>query len=191
MSALDADESLAAERYRRLYERLVLFFMRYRFFYPEDLADQVVNRLARKIGDGFPIANIEAFALGVARMVAREEQARRFREQHCYLELERNGLTLENTSIEREITEREVEWQERERALTALPATTRSMLQRYHDGRGLARIRARQKLAEEMDISIGTLRKRIFDMQTMLRMRFKARLHGVLAHDDKREKDYL
>jgi DNA-directed RNA polymerase specialized sigma24 family protein len=165
LAALHMEETQAVKRYERLHGRLILFFMRYRSSYPEDLADQVVNRLACKISEGQSIANIEAFALGIARMVALEEQARTLREQRLHLELRRNELNNELTSNKREIALRAMEEQ-----FTALPATARGMLVRYHGGRGIKRIRERQKLAEEMGISIGTLRKRIFDMQALLRL---------------------
>jgi hypothetical protein len=180
------EEEAAVERYRRLHGRLVLFFMRHRSYHPEDLADQVVNRLARKLSDGLSIGNIEAFALGMARLVVREEQAQSLRERNCHLELCRNESVVQRT-----FNERENSYQWMENQLATLPVSQRSMLERYHEGEGIRRIRERQKLAEEMGLSIGTLRKRIFDLQAMLRIKLARTAEGSAQSKTDEEKDYL
>jgi DNA-directed RNA polymerase specialized sigma24 family protein len=182
--ALHPNQEIAVARYQRLHGRLVLFFMRYRFSLPEDLADEVINRLAGKLVNGGSITNMEAFALGMARMVAYEEQARRSREQRGYKEFERNRLNTEHTSYEREVV---LETMQQE--LNSLPPTGRKMLEQYHDGRGEERIRVRQRLAEEMGVTIGTLRKRVFDIQSLLRRRLKQAVKE--AHESGEENRYL
>jgi hypothetical protein len=168
LHALDTQESLAVERYQRLHERLTFFFMRHRCFHPEELADTVINRLARKLADGETISNIEAYALGVARMVEREDRTKSIREQMSYAELQRNGLNAEATTIDKEIALDKMEKQ-----FAALPESSQRMLSQYHHGRGLARIRQRQKIADDLGISITTLRKRVFDLQNRLRLDLK------------------
>ena len=186
LRSLHMEEEAAVERYRRLHGRLVLFFMRHRSYHPEDLADQVVNRLARKLSEGLSIGNIEAFALGMARLVVREEQTRSLRERNCYLELCRNESVVQRT-----FNERENSYQWMENQLATLPVSQRSMLERYHEGDGIRRIRERQKLAEEMGLSIGTLRKRIFDLQAMLRIKLARTAEGSAQSKTDEEKDYL
>ena len=186
LRSLHLEEEAAVERYRRLHGRLVLFFMRHRSYHPEDLADQVVNRLARKLSEGLSIENIEAFALGMARLVVREEQARSLRERNCYLELCRNESVAQRTSNERENS-----YQSMENQLATLPVSQKSMLERYHEGEGIRRIRERQKLAEEMGLSIGTLRKRVFDLQAMLRVKLARTAEVSTQSKTDEEKDYL
>jgi DNA-directed RNA polymerase specialized sigma24 family protein len=186
LQALNKEERQALDRYQRLHGRLIFFFGRYRFVSPEDLADQVVNRIARALLDGREILNIEAFALGVARMVAREEQSRLFREMQSHLELQRNRSSVGHTSGEREETFDIMETQ-----FTSLPKDAREMLRHYHEGAGIKRIRAREKLAAELGISIGALRKRVFDLQTMMRAKLSRSLHGSDGVPQNKEKNYL
>jgi DNA-directed RNA polymerase specialized sigma24 family protein len=168
LTALHSEEDLAAARYRRLHGRLVLFFMRHCAALPEDLADKVLNRVARKLAEGQRLENIEAFALGVARMVIQEDKARKLREQQCLFELERNGSNAEHTT-----SDCKDQLQGMQDQLAALPVSAQSALALYHEGRGIKRIQARKKLAQELGVSIGTLRKRIFDLQTQLRFKLK------------------
>ena len=186
LAALGTDEERATERYERLRGRLTFFFMRHRSVLPEDLADEVVNRLARMLADGRPIANIEAFSLGIARIVALEEQAKCAREKSLLPDMQRNRSQVHHTSGEEEIAfeAMETEW-------NALPAKTREMLALYHAGSGSERIHTRQRLATELGISNGTLRKRVFDLRMLLR----GKLRNTMQPTDKarvpKEKGYF
>lgn len=184
--ALDRDERLALERFQRLHGRLRLFFMRQAFTAPEDHADEVVDRLALKLAQGLKIDNIEAYALGLARMVGREARARHAREQRRHAELARNNVTEDDTSYEKEIALLALDEQ-----LDALGQDTRALLMEYHEGRGEGRIGARRKLAERMGISIGALRKRVCDVQARLAHRLRATLGEHKGAAGAREKNYF
>jgi len=188
--SLHADEDAAVERYQRLHGRLILFFMRHRSYHPEDLADQVINRLASKLAEGLAIANIEAYALGIARLVVREEQARNIQRERCYQELGSNESVAQRT-----LDEGEISYQSREdlmeSQLAELPVAQRIMLERYHEGRGSRRIRERQKLAQDLGLSIGTLRKRIFDLQSLLRIKLTRAASVAEKIKNDEESEYL
>ena len=186
LAALGTDEKRAAERYERLRGRLTLFFMRHRCVLPEDLADEVVNRLARILTDSRPIANIEAFSLGIARIVALEEQTKSVREQSLFPEIQRNISQVHHTSSEEEIPfeAMETEWD-------ALPAETREMLALYHAGSGSERIHTRQRLAAHLGISNGTLRKRVFDLRTLLRAKLRNTIEPTDKAQVQKEKGYF
>lgn len=62
-----------ASAYERLRSKLILFFTRRLLRSPEDIADEVLDRLAARLGEGIAIASIDAFALGIARHVAMEQ----------------------------------------------------------------------------------------------------------------------
>jgi DNA-directed RNA polymerase specialized sigma24 family protein len=186
LRALGPNDELALARYTRLQQRLTFFFMRHRSVSPEDLADEVINRLARALFEGRLISNLEAFALGVARMVVREEHARTLREQHSYQEAHRNKITAEPTSIE---SDQEI--QAREAGYEALPPSARQMLTQYHAGNGAIRINARQQLAQEMGITMGALRKRVFDLQAALRQNVRRSLGHSDPLPNRKEKNHL
>lgn len=186
LGALHREESYAIERYQRLHGRLILFFMRHRTSCPEDLADEVLNRLARKVSEGLAIESIEAYSLGIARMVAHEKQVQIQREQRMHREFVRNESTRDYTYYEGDAA-----FEAMEEQLIALPDATRSILARYHTGSGVSRIRERKRLANELGIGIGTLRKRIFDMQAQLRMKLISRLRHTRQDAKSKEPRYF
>ena len=186
LHALSPENDLALARYTRLQQRLTFFFMRHRCLSPEDLADEVINRVARALFEARVISNLEAFALGVARMVVREDQARFLREQQSHQEAHRNRITMEPTSVE---SEREIE--AREAGYASLPPSSRQMLTQYHTGNGAIRINGRQQLAQEMGISMGALRKRVFDLQAALRENVKRTLGQPQSMPERKEKGHL
>lgn len=185
LAALDRHEARAVVRYQRLHQRLVFFFMRHRAIHPEDLADICLNRLARKLldsqnidnqnSDSQRIENIEAFTLGIARMVLREDQAGHLRTQRAFSEWTRNKSLPVATSHE-DGEKLDI----MERHFSSLPESVREMLSSYHLGRGVARIERRQRLAQDLGITIGALRKRVFDLQAQLRHKVeKGRDHSL------------
>jgi DNA-directed RNA polymerase specialized sigma24 family protein len=185
LAALDPSVPRAVERYQRLHGRLVFFFMRHRALSPEDLADICINRIARKLADGESIVSIEAFTLGIARMVLREDMVGSLRAERAFSEWMRNESQTPST------TEEEGQRIEAmERHLAALPPSSRQMLADYHQGSGQARIRRRQQLAHELGISINTLRKRVFDLHAQLRFRLARGLRAEPSVEPREESDY-
>src|SRR5262249_43930430 len=70
--ALDRDRRAASERYERLHRLLVDFFSWEGATSPEDLADETLNRLAKRISSGVNIEDINRYTYGVAKLVFRE-----------------------------------------------------------------------------------------------------------------------
>ena len=172
LSKLAADPAAAAERYERLRSRLVLFFLRHLLATPEDLADQVIDRLARRLTEGEPIASLEAYALGVARFVLKEQ-----------IPVQRRDVSLtdvffantfgQNTTQDRE----EREWADRheeqldamQACLDRLPRADADLLTSYYLMEREQRIAARRDLAAERGLTPAALRARIFQICRTLR----------------------
>ena len=76
---LDPDVTRAWERYADIRRRLVKFFEWNHCVRSEDLADEVLDRVAAK-PDGEEIREVEEYSLGVARFVSMEEHKRDRRE---------------------------------------------------------------------------------------------------------------
>src|SRR5215475_14547618 len=72
LGRLNADPSLAGESYEKLRAGLVFFFERKGCLVPAELADETVNRVARKIEEGREIEDVIKFSYGVARYVLLE-----------------------------------------------------------------------------------------------------------------------
>src|SRR5215475_3505065 len=70
LDKLSADPEIAGGEYEELRRRLIKFFEWRGSLFPEDLADETLNRTARKIdGDEEIEKNVIALALGVAHFV--------------------------------------------------------------------------------------------------------------------------
>ena len=72
LAALSPNRDDAGEKYLLLKNNLVRFFEARGFSAAEDAADEVLNRLARKLENGETLENPNTYALGIARLVALE-----------------------------------------------------------------------------------------------------------------------
>ena len=78
---LDSDPAKAWEQYRSLRCRLVKFFEWNQCTFPEELADEVLDRVARKPAEE-EIRDVSEFVIGVARNVRLEGHKKNRRESH-------------------------------------------------------------------------------------------------------------
>src|SRR5690349_11621873 len=79
LQQFDTDRDRAAQRYIRVRERLIHYFTLERCTAPAEHADDVLDRVARRISEGETILSIDAYIAGVARLVAREVKKAAFR----------------------------------------------------------------------------------------------------------------
>jgi DNA-directed RNA polymerase specialized sigma24 family protein len=80
---LDGRGERAGERYEAIHSRLVRFFLWNSCSAAEELADETLNRVARKLAAGREeIQELEAFIWGVARKVRQEGQKADFKSVH-------------------------------------------------------------------------------------------------------------
>ena len=70
---LDPDPSRAADAYEALRLSLTRFFDWRGAHFPDECADETMNRLARRLDEGAAVADIRSFALGIARLVLLEQ----------------------------------------------------------------------------------------------------------------------
>ena len=70
---LDPDPSRAAVAYETLRLSLTRFFDWRGAHFPDECADETMNRLARRLDEGAAVADIRSFALGIARLVLLEQ----------------------------------------------------------------------------------------------------------------------
>src|SRR5436190_11219111 len=79
LEVLDPDRKRAAEQYEHVRRSLIRYFDWRGSTSAEEDADDTIDRLARKLNEG-KVEDIYAFALGVARNVARESLRRQQKE---------------------------------------------------------------------------------------------------------------
>src|SRR5215510_12590312 len=92
LTSLDEDRDTAGEKYLEIRNNLIRFFEWRGSPFPEDHADETINRIAKKISEGEEIRNPASYYIGVARMLLLEINRERGRQQQALSELT-NSMT--------------------------------------------------------------------------------------------------
>lgn len=150
------DTPAGGTRYEQLRSKLIFFFSRRLLPFPEDLADEVLDRLAYRISQGTEIASVLAFALGIARHVAQEQLHERNRVESV------DDSFLDNVPARSVTPSNEEEIARMERCLKKLPSSEARLLRGYYLSVAENPIQARKDLAEKLGISAIALRQRVF-----------------------------
>jgi DNA-directed RNA polymerase specialized sigma24 family protein len=172
----------AAPAYENLRLRLVTYF---RLRFPaeaEALADEAIDRLARRLSDGTAVLNLAGYALGIARLLVLETSSRQRKERDAALE----------AALDRELNRED----EPDPALGALRTCLEALgaesaafiLDYYGAEAGATRIARRQALAERLGVSLNTLRNRALririGLEKCVRARFQIDAPGPGSHSD-------
>jgi len=72
LARLDGDPDRAAEAYEALRLTLIRFFDWRGAHFPDECADETINRLARRLDEGAEVDDPRGYALGIARLVLME-----------------------------------------------------------------------------------------------------------------------
>ena len=177
LAALDEDRDEAARRYGRLRERLIVFFARRGLAGAESLADEVLDRMARRAGGGEKIESPGSYAYGVARFVAQEQARRHLREELAHREFAENRSRTTDTSDEQLLGAA------LEACLEGHSAEDRAVLVEYYTARGREKIERRRELAARLHLSQGGLRKYTFRLRRRIEECVRARLAGEAGRD--------
>jgi DNA-directed RNA polymerase specialized sigma24 family protein len=177
LAFLDADRDQAGLKYEALRRKLVWFF-EWRDFRPgEELADETLDRVSRKLLEGVELAgNPASYVYGVARNVAREAVARATRRpQPISLGVEMEEVP-DPASVEPGTDELESALRCLDRCLEALPVQMRRLVLLHHsrEGRG----GAMTQLLNEMGISPGSLWMRMHRLRKRLERCVRECLEG-------------
>jgi DNA-directed RNA polymerase specialized sigma24 family protein len=166
LAFLDPDPERAGESYERYRRKLVRFFEWERCECPEDNADEAINRVAKRIGDGEAIQDLNRYIFGVAHLILLEDLKVRKRKQAMREELERlhrSPVRSEDHSAAGCLRS----------CLEAIAPESRNLILRYYEGEQQRRIRNRAELARELGIPLNALRNRA--------LRLRARLETCIA----------
>jgi DNA-directed RNA polymerase specialized sigma24 family protein len=149
LAVLDADRYRAAQKYESLRTRLVKFFEWRACRFADNLADETLDRVARKIDLGEQINDHLNYTYGVARLVYLETVKQQAKEQAVIINLpvSNNGFYEENPQLGC-----------LEACLEKLSEANRKMILHYYYNDKQAKIDYRKKLAEKLEISLNALR---------------------------------
>ncbi len=159
LALLNPDRERAGESYELLRAKLVRIFEWRGSSFPEDDADETLDRIAHKVAEGEIVRDVQAYAGGVARLVWLES-AKRARRSRAALE---QMPESESGGVEPDARQECFK-----SCLNKLPAEARSLVVEYYRKEKSAKIEARKTLAESLGIAHGALRLRIYRLRAQL-----------------------
>jgi len=149
LQRLSADPERGAREYDVVHHKLIGFFERRGVDPSEGLADETIDRVARRLDEGQIIEHLDAYFYGVARRVMLEWRKRRVQERAA-----ERAFSLLGPATAPELRELRVACLER--CLRRLPRDSRILIMDYYRGR----MEERKRLAATLGISYTNLRTR-------------------------------
>ena len=180
LGRLDADPGRAAEAYEALRLSLTRFFDWRGAHFPDECADETMNRLARRLDEGAAVADIRGFALGIARLVLLE-QARSPHLRQDQLDEQRIGPA---PAVDPDPEPRLHDCLET--CLASLPADARTLILDYYQDQRRQKIDRRVRLATELGLSANALRSRAQRVRDRLERCVRACASGRAADTKRR-----
>jgi DNA-directed RNA polymerase specialized sigma24 family protein len=155
LTLLHPDEAQAGVEYQKLHERLARFFDWNNAQDPAALADEALDRLAKRATEPEEgVRNVSAFALGIARHLLQEEARRQLK----MVEIGRHWHAME--SARRQEPGAEALEDALQHCLERMRPERRRLIEAYYSYNGAEKIKMHQKLAEAEGLSLNALRNR-------------------------------
>ncbi|HYV83034.1 MAG TPA: hypothetical protein VE931_05960 [Pyrinomonadaceae bacterium] len=160
--AFDVDRDTAGRKYLEIRNNLTRFFEWRGCSFPEDHADETINRMAKRVFEGEAILNYSGYAMGVARLLLLEINKGRQREQSALAEIGAapDVYVPENDEESRLTCLRS--------CLQTLSPDNRELILQYYQGEKGEKIENRKKLLERLGIPVNTLRMRALRLRERL-----------------------
>ncbi|HEX8137448.1 MAG TPA: hypothetical protein VF544_07645 [Pyrinomonadaceae bacterium] len=155
------------ESYERIRLKLIRYFEWQRCSAAEELTDETIDRVARKINQGERIDNLVGYFYGVARLVHKEYERKQERERRSFA-----SLPTSSEQVEEQDETAELRLECSQKCLTSLPAADRALIVAYCKTDERSKMERRQALARQLNIKIEALRLRAF--------RIRKRLHDCV-----------
>lgn len=183
LDRLDGNRERAGEIYEKIRNRMMTYFACRQCGSPEELADETIDRVARRIGEGKEIwtTNPASYFYGVARNVLRE----------YWESTERENLSLECLPLLAEPCEQpanviegeagraiEMMLEALEHCMRDLSPQNRELILEYYQGEGRSRIQNRQRIAERLRLQPNALRIRVHRIRETLERDVRQYLEG-------------
>ncbi|MGC9198938.1 MAG: RNA polymerase sigma factor [Acidobacteriaceae bacterium] len=167
LNALHPDRDQACQIYQALRERLTRFFLWNHAATPEELADETLDRLARRLSQPeMEVLDPLKFAAGIARLLLKEHLRHKDRQEQALAIMAQSSFNSEQRQLESALQEERVAILEE--CLQTIPAPNRTLFERYFSSQGHQQIQHRQRLAQELGISLNALRNRVMRIRAEL-----------------------
>src|SRR5215831_5466404 len=155
LARLDPDSDRAGEKYESLRLTLMKFFDWRGAHFPEELADEAINRVIRKIDEGEAIRDVPTYCHGVARLVLLEKLKGPESKRADFEALPPAAL------VAPELEEEDERQDCFERCLKELPVENRQLILQYYSDEKREKIVRRSALAQRLGIPLNALRSRV------------------------------
>jgi DNA-directed RNA polymerase specialized sigma24 family protein len=166
LERLDRDPERAGAEFERIRRTLTRFFDWRGAPFPDECADETLDRLIAKLGDGTAVLDVGALAHGIARLVLLEDYRARGRQEDL-------GADLPDRPQEPE-EPRSLLLDDLDACLEGLGGEERTLVLAYYaEPAGRRKIEARRHLAGALRLSDNALRSRV--------QRLRDRLETCLA----------
>ncbi len=167
LATLDADREQAGAKYESLRLRLIKFFEWRNCETAEELTDTVFDRVIKKIIEGEQIQNVAAYSATVAQFVFKEDCRKRERLFQSIEDVQEIGSPAKkNNFFEPESDDAQMNCLEK--CLAEFSDANRRLVIAYYDTDERTMIATRKSLADEMRISLNTLRIRVCRLKAKL-----------------------
>jgi DNA-directed RNA polymerase specialized sigma24 family protein len=160
--ALGGDRDSAAQKYLEMRTNLTRFFEWRGCSFPEDHADETINRIAKRVAEGEEILNYSGYSLGVARLLLLEINKGRQREQLALAEIGTASEVYEEADTD------ESRLTCLRSCLQTLSNDNRELILQYYQGEKGEKIQNRKKLMDRLGIPVNTLRMRALRLRERL-----------------------
>ncbi|MEP7362322.1 MAG: hypothetical protein ABI972_03635 [Acidobacteriota bacterium] len=160
LTHLSSDQERAGELYLHMHGKLARYFSWHGCPHPEDLADEALDRVSRRLESGEQVAQIISYILGVARRILLEQR--------------RSLLTTGTLPDDRTLTRPEAGEADDsimdclEGCLGKLAPESRALLIEYYSPEASARAWVRQTIADRLGLSLNALRNRVLRLRRNL-----------------------
>ena len=157
LARLDPDRERAGEKYEDLRRTLIKFFEWRGAPFPEDHADETLNRVARKLDEGVEVKNVGGYCYEVARRVCLEVRKGNDSRRDP---LETDPHNTASADAADSALERELLLDCLEECLSRLPDESRALIVEYYQDEKRDRIGRRKALAEALGLRREALANR-------------------------------
>ena len=158
----ESDRESGSEKYLEIRNNLTRFFEWRGCSFPEDHADETINRMARKVAEGEEILNPAGYAMGVARLLLLEILKGRQREQSALTEIGQSSEAYDDSDSGEDRLEC------LRNCLQTLSPDNRELILQYYQGEKSEKIQNRKKLIDRLGIPVNTLRMRALRLRERL-----------------------
>jgi len=176
---LDGGATSDGQKYLEMRQRLVAYFDRKNCLNPDDLADETLNRVARRLDEEGTIESESPakYCYTVARFVFMESLRRAEKKSVPIDEnlLETNAGSFVQRETEDDNDRKEVLFSSLERCMGELDRVNRDIIIRYYFGEERVKIENRRSLAAGLDITTNALAIRAYRIRDRLEACVKTR----------------